>query len=114
MNKELTKIVNKLKKLPGVNEIALFGSRSRGQFKPKSDYDIMVFCNPNIEIPKQKYEESFALPEKYDIKFINDRKYYGDLMHVTDRRSWHSKWQTQGTPISVAILKDMKPLWRKK
>ncbi|BDU60161.1 hypothetical protein FLA4_05710 [Candidatus Rickettsia kotlanii] len=39
--------INKLKSLPFVNEIWLFGSRARGDNDERSDIDIAIIC-PNI------------------------------------------------------------------
>ena len=114
MDKEVKKLVDYLKKVPAVNEIALFGSRARGHFKPTSDYDIAVFCDPSKEIPKKVYDKIFKFPKELDIKIIDDERYYGDTIWVLDRWSWkHDKFE-QGTPISAEILKDLKSLWKRK
>lgn len=108
-NNELNEIIEKLKKVPCVNEIALFGSRAKGHPKKDSDYDIMLFCDPKCRIPDQYYEQIKKLPKKFDVKLVDDKKYYGDIMWVWDRAGW----EEQGTPISSDILKDMIPLWKK-
>jgi len=107
---KLQEVVNEIKKIRAVNEICLFGSRARKTHKPTSDYDIMVFCNPFIPISDKTYQRIFKLPKKFDIKFIDDKRYYGDTMWVYDRYDWTE----QGTPISSEILEDMKSLWKRK
>ncbi|MGP3703624.1 MAG: nucleotidyltransferase domain-containing protein, partial [Candidatus Bathyarchaeota archaeon] len=43
-NKELEKAVNKLKKHYKPSAIILFGSRARGDYKPWSDYDLLIIA----------------------------------------------------------------------
>lgn len=110
--KELNRVINRLKKVPCINEIALFGSRARRLYTKESDYDLMLFCDEACEIPDEEIDRVFSLPKKFDIKMIDDRKHYGDLMLVLDRQSW--KTGEEGTYISSDILEDMKSLWKKK
>ena len=112
----LKQVVAKLKVIPGVRSIELFGSRARGSYKPDSDYDIMVWIEPGVEIANKYFKMAFGLPDIFDIKFADDTKYVGDLMWVTDRMSWSNEYDpdegNQGTPISGEIIKDMKVLWK--
>jgi predicted nucleotidyltransferase len=114
----LKRVVSILKTIPGVRSIELFGSRARGTHKLDSDYDIMVWIEPGVEIPNECFKMAFDLPDIFDIKFADDTRYVGDLMWVTDRMSWNNEYDpdegNQGTPISGEIIKDMKVLWRKK
>lgn len=41
--------IEKLKKLPCVEEIWLFGSRARGDHREKSDIDIAIVCNHSTD-----------------------------------------------------------------
>ena len=46
MNKDIThyKFIAKLKSLPFIDEIWLFGSRARGDNKERSDIDLAILC----------------------------------------------------------------------
>ncbi|KJW05242.1 nucleotidyltransferase domain-containing protein [Rickettsia argasii] len=55
--------INKLKSLPFVNEIWLFGSRARGDNDEHSDIDIAIIC-PNIT--DQEWLEVMSIIENAD------------------------------------------------
>ena len=55
--------INKLKSLPFVNEIWLFGSRARGDNDERSDIDIAIIC-PNIT--DQEWLEVMSIIENAD------------------------------------------------
>ncbi len=103
--KELMQVVNQLKKYPGVNEIVLYGSRTGNNYRPDSDYDILVFVAADVEWPSSYYDEIFKLPNKYDIKLVEDQRSYGDIVWMCDRRSWLNG-EEQGTPMTVDVIVD--------
>lgn len=45
------KFIKKLKDLPFVQKVILFGSRARGSNQPRSDIDLALVC-PDITIPQ--------------------------------------------------------------
>ncbi|MDH5806808.1 MAG: nucleotidyltransferase domain-containing protein [Candidatus Methanomethylicaceae archaeon] len=54
-NEELLKVVKKILEKFHVDVIILFGSRARGDYKPWSDYDILIIANF-----KEKYLDRIA------------------------------------------------------
>ena len=72
-------------------QIALFGSRARGNSKPTSDYDIMVFWKKN-NFPKNKYETEDEFENKmYELanKLSKELKSSVDLVVM----KYIGKWQ---------------------
>lgn len=83
--------IEKLKTLPFVKEIWLFGSRARGDHRPKSDIDLAIVCSPSIDedwlkvvdiiedsdtllkIDCVKFDRSTISQELYD-NILKDRK----------------------------------------
>lgn len=90
----IEEFAEKIKKLPQVKKILLYGSRARGDFEEWSDYDIMVLIsekNKGIEHRIDKiawdinyrklvsivpivYAESKFREDKYEPLFMNVRK----------------------------------------
>jgi len=122
---DLNPIIELIKQHPAVIEIALFGSRARGTETEKSDYDILVFMNPNVytsDVYDMAYFEDVFVGTHpmYDIKFIDDSPGYGTIMWVYDRGAWREQQEEmageegyQGTPISSEIIRDLKSLWKR-
>ena len=69
--------IEKLKNLPFIDEIWLFGSRARGDHKDKSDIDIAVICPKSTEddwiIVTDIIENSDTLLKIDCIKFDKDK-----------------------------------------
>ncbi len=70
LNKDIDLIVNILKQFHEIDEAAIFGSRSIGNYKKGSDIDIAIKVNINISmLSKIKYilEEELPLTYKFDV-----------------------------------------------
>lgn len=109
---EFAEVLEIIKSSPCVNEIALFGSRSRGDNRPDSDWDIMVWMDSACEPSEEYYEKVFSTPKKFDIK-VHDDVPVGSMMMVLDRDCFFADHECEGTHISSDILNDMKSLWKK-
>ncbi len=90
----IEEFVKKVKKIPEVKKVILYGSRARGDFEEWSDYDIIVFVsikNKNIENQIDKiawdinykklvsimplvFSESKFRTEKYEPLFMNVKR----------------------------------------
>jgi predicted nucleotidyltransferase len=70
---DINEIILKLKSSRFVHSIILFGSKARGTEKEKSDIDICVIPNPDVEITlKERISLSNSVPENIDISFIDE------------------------------------------
>ena len=67
-----------------LKEIILFGSRARGDFDPKSDYDILIIIKKTIPISEKiriseimnSYLVEHLIPSDIIIKSIDEVEYY--------------------------------------
>lgn len=95
---ELMRILDKNKS--SLNEVILFGSRARGDYKPTSDIDLAVDYKDDIISLDQQFEES-TLPfmvDIVDIKLCRDKKIYQHILsdgimlfnHHLKERNWMS------------------------
>ncbi len=76
-NEDINEAVLKLKSSRLVHSIILFGSKARGTEKEKSDIDICVIPEPDIEIPlKERISINNSVPENVDISFIDELPVY--------------------------------------
>lgn len=78
MNNNLDyQFIAKLKKLPYIQEIWLFGSRARGDYREKSDIDIAIVCNNSTDKEWDQImdiiEDSDTLLKVDCIKFDKDK-----------------------------------------
>ena len=68
--RELSEIIQILKKFQQVREAVLFGSRVMGNFKPASDVDLALKGSLNFSVIakiKSELEENTALPYFFDV-----------------------------------------------
>ncbi len=77
MDKILKLLVSECKKFNSIEKISLFGSRARGDFTDKSDYDIAIYgtipLNDKVNISDICNEQLPTL-HKIDVVFINEQK----------------------------------------
>lgn len=73
MKYQLNEIILKLKRLGFVHSIILFGSKARGTEKDKSDIDICIIPEPDVEITlKERISLNNSMPENVDISFMDE------------------------------------------
>ncbi|HEY9246842.1 MAG TPA: nucleotidyltransferase domain-containing protein [Candidatus Methanoperedens sp.] len=73
--------VSKLKSFRFVHSIILFGSKARGTEKEKSNMDICIIPEPDVEITlKERISLVNSMPENVDISFIDEYR-----RHVMER-----------------------------
>ncbi len=76
-DKDISGIVSKLRSFRFVHSIILFGSKARGTEKEKSDIDICIVPEPEVEVTlKERLSLNNAMPENVDISFIDDLPVY--------------------------------------
>ncbi len=74
---DINKITSKLKKSGLVHSIILFGSRARGTEKYKSDMDICIIPEPDIEVSlKDRISLNNLVPENIDISLFDELPVY--------------------------------------
>lgn len=85
--KEIESIVSVFSKHPQIDEVLLYGSRSKGDFKPASDIDLTI-KGKNIDLILQSKIEcdldDLLLPYKFDIS-IYDRIANAELLDHIER-----------------------------
>lgn len=86
-NKEVESIISVFSKYAQIEEVLLYGSRARGDYKPASDIDITM-KGENIDLTllsEIEYDlDDLLLPYKLDIS-IYDRISNSDLINHIDR-----------------------------
>ncbi len=76
-NIDINELISKLKRSRFVHSIILFGSKARGTEKHKSDIDICIIPEPDIEITlKERISLNNSMPENVDISFIDELPVY--------------------------------------
>ncbi len=76
-NESLKELISILKTSGFVHSIILFGSKARGTEKEKSDIDICIIPEPDIEIPlKERISLRNSVPENIDISFMDELPVY--------------------------------------
>jgi predicted nucleotidyltransferase len=76
-NIDTNEIISKLKSFRFVHSIILFGSKARGTEKEKSDIDICIIPEPDVEITlKERISLNNSMPENVDISFIDELPVY--------------------------------------
>jgi len=104
------KIIHTLKKLPNVEEIYLFGSRSRDEHRPDSDYDVLVVMKPSMNEVEETQKVLRALPwPKYDVKVIGTDTTMTRTVLVDDL---HPSTE-EGTWMNSESFDDAILLWRR-
>ncbi len=77
MNHQINEIISKLKRFRFVHSIILFGSKARGTEKDKSDIDICIIPEPDIEITlKERISLNNSVPENVDVSFMDELPVY--------------------------------------
>ncbi len=96
----LSILVDRLKKLPGVQEIVLFGSVAEDRYRPDSDVDVLVILDKEIS---RKFFHDIAgdIYINYDIPVT--------IIPVTIERLREGK-----DPWLRRIVEEGKVLWRRK
>lgn len=71
MNLELSKyhFIQKIKRLPFVEKVILYGSRARGDYASRSDIDLAIVC-PNADV--RQWAEVLEIIEKADTLLMID------------------------------------------
>jgi predicted nucleotidyltransferase len=73
----INKLTSKLKRSGFVHSIILFGSRARGTEKHKSDVDICIIPEPDIELSlKDRISLNNMVPENVDISLFDELPVY--------------------------------------
>jgi len=76
-NEDINEAISKLKSFRFVHSIILFGSKARGTEKEKSDIDICVIPESDIEIPlKERLSLNNSVPDNIDISFMDELPVY--------------------------------------
>lgn len=76
-NEDINEAISKLKSSKLVHSIILFGSKVRGTQKEKSDIDICIIPEPDVEMPlKERISINNSVPENIDISFIDELPVY--------------------------------------
>jgi len=76
-NIDLNEVILKLKSSRLVHSIILFGSKARGTEKEKSDIDICIIPEPQIEISlKERISLNNSMPQNVDISFLDELPVY--------------------------------------
>ena len=76
-NIDTNEMISKLKSFRFVHSIILFGSKARGTEKEKSDIDICIIPEPDVEITlKERISLNNSMPENVDISFIDELPVY--------------------------------------
>jgi predicted nucleotidyltransferase len=76
-NENINKVTSKLKKFGFVHSIILFGSRARGTETYKSDMDICIIPEPDIEVSlKDRISLNNLVPENIDISLFDELPVY--------------------------------------
>ncbi|MCD6547345.1 MAG: nucleotidyltransferase domain-containing protein [Nanoarchaeota archaeon] len=99
MKKEVNYVLNKLKKIPEVQAVILFGSYAKKEQKPYSDIDIAVVLNPiNEEVEDEIFSLSsnsldvvpfnkvplyiqFEILKHGKILFMKNKRFFTDLVY---------------------------------
>ena len=86
-NKEVENIISVFSKYPEIEEVLLYGSRAKGNYRPASDIDLTM-KGKNIDLTLQtKIEcdlDDLLLPYKFDIS-IYDRITNAEFINHIDR-----------------------------
>ena len=86
--KDIQSIANIFKKFPNIERAVLYGSRSKGNFKPGSDIDLTLIgkCIRNSELLQIENElDDLLLPYKIDLSLfhqIDNRDLIDHIEHV--------------------------------
>lgn len=76
-NNNIHEVILKLESFRFVHSIILFGSKSRGTEKEKSDIDLCIIPQPDVEITlKERISLNNSVPENIDISFIDELPVY--------------------------------------
>jgi len=76
-NVDINELISKLERFRFVHSIILFGSKARGAEKDKSDIDICIIPEPDVEITlKERISLNNSMPENVDISFIDELPVY--------------------------------------
>jgi len=73
----IEKLISNLRSFKFVHSIILFGSKARGTEKEKSDIDICIIPEPQIEISlKERISLNNSMPQNVDISFLDELPVY--------------------------------------
>ena len=79
MNFENTKLLNAIlsefQKYPNIEKVVLFGSRARGDYSERSDYDLAIYGNltqTEISALRSAFNEDLPTLHKIDLIFMQE------------------------------------------
>ena len=99
LRKVLSIIVDKLRELPGVREIILFGSVAEGKYRPDSDVDVLVILDNAID-KESLYDVAADIYVNYNVPVT--------VIPVTLEQVERGK-----DPWIMRIIREGKVLWRR-
>lgn len=90
-NDKIKTVLSRLRKLPEIHSILLFGSRTRGEETPRSDFDICVVA-PHVK-EKDKLANLIAgmAPEGFDIVLFEVLPLYMKIEVIENHKILYSK-----------------------
>ena len=72
------------RRFPTIREVALYGSRAKGTYKPESDIDLaLIGVNDDLQAETVAYElDELPLPYRFDVKAYSSIKYGSLREHI--------------------------------
>ncbi len=66
----LLKCRNAIKKIDATADVILYGSRARGDFKPESDYDLLIIINDEVTLEKEDVFRKQLFPIELETGYV--------------------------------------------
>ena len=73
-----------------INEVKIFGSRARGDFKKGSDIDLVLFGEINEKLLRHITSELYELPTPYKFDVVN----YSDIKNIALKKNIDEEGKT--------------------
>lgn len=94
----LLKCKNAIKNIDATAAVILYGSRARGDFKPESDYDLLIITNDEVTLEKEDIFRKQLFPIELETGYVL-------TVFLINRKDWNSPLYA-AMPFCQNIKKD--------
>ena len=101
MDRVMAHVVKRAEGCPGINRVVLFGSRARGDAKPRSDYDFAIHADalPHAEWSRWCVETAESAPTLCTVDLVDDRNRTVDTYNETVARELSGRIRDRYLPL---------------